>query len=122
MATTTSPTRAGENFAWPRWLNLVLGVWLFISAFIWPHTAASQTNTWIVGILIAIFAIAAMFAPAVRWVNTVLAVWLFVSTLFIQHVTAGTAWNNCIVAVIVFFVSLAPSEALHRRGQALTPA
>lgn len=100
-----------DSGAWPRWINLVLGVWLFISAFIWPHTESAQTNTWIVGVLIAAAAIWAMFTPQVRWLNTVLAIWLFVSTLVIPHVTTGTVWNNVIVAIVVFLVSLMPSGA-----------
>lgn len=113
MATTTNRNLMTRNAvdagAWPRWVNLVLGAWLFISAFIWPHTASSQANTWIVGALMAGAAIWAMFAPPVRWVNTVLAIWLFISTFFIPHVTTGTVWNNAIVAILVFLVSLVPS-------------
>jgi uncharacterized membrane protein len=97
--------------AWPRWLNLVLGVWLFISAFVWPHTASEQTNAWIVGILMVVAAVWAMYAPPVRFVNTVLAIWLFFSSLGFVHQNAGTLWNNLILAVVVFIVSLIPSNA-----------
>ncbi len=109
MATTRSFGRqSGDVAAWPRWISLIVGVWLFISAFAWPHAASAQTNTWILGVLIAVVAIWAMFYPPVRWVNTILAVWLFISTFFFPHVTNGTVWNNAICAVIVFFASLAP--------------
>jgi hypothetical protein len=96
--------------AWPRWINLLLGIWLFISAFVWPHTMAEQTNTWILGVLIVVASIIAMFAPQARFINTVLAIWLFVVTLLL-HPTAATAWNNCILAIIVFALSLVPSGA-----------
>ena len=107
---------------WPRWLNLLAGVWLFISAFVWPHTAAAQANTWIVGALIAIASIWAMFAPSVRIVNTILAIWLFFSTLFIYHTSVGTVWNNLILAVVVFVLSLIPSGATSFRGHRAIPA
>ncbi|HEU4611120.1 MAG TPA: hypothetical protein VFS15_03545 [Kofleriaceae bacterium] len=40
--------------------------------------------------------------------NTALAIWLFFSTFAFPHVTSGTMWNNAIVAIIVFIVSLIP--------------
>jgi hypothetical protein len=103
-------TYVNESGPWPRWLNIALGVWLFISAFVWPHTANSQANTWIVGVLVVAFALWGMFTPPVRWVNTVLAVWLFFSTFFFAHITAGTVWNNAIVAILVFILSLVPGS------------
>ncbi len=100
---------APESDAWPRAANIVLGAWLFISAFIWPHTQSSATNTWIVGLLIAIVGIVALYVPWVRWLNAVLAVWLFISTLIFPHVVAATMWNNTIVAILVFLLALVPS-------------
>lgn len=92
-----------------RWVNVAIGIWLFISAFIWPHTTAQQTNTWILGILIALVGLWAMAVPKARFVNTVLAIWLFFATLFLPHETAGTLWNNLIAALVVFLVSLVPT-------------
>jgi SPW repeat len=102
--------------AWPRWVSLLLGIWLFISAFAWPHAMAQQTNTWIVGVLMVIVSILAMFAPQARFINTVLAIWLFVSTLVMAHQTTTTVWNNCIVAIVVFALSLVPSGVAHLPG------
>lgn len=66
--------------------NLVLGVWLFISPFLWPHSLDSRPNTRIVGLLITVCAAIAVVLPVARWANTALAVWLFLSTLTIFHV------------------------------------
>jgi hypothetical protein len=112
---------ANETGAWPRWIDIVAGAWLFISAFVWPHALAAQTNTWVVGALIAAFAIASWFWPALRYVDTVLAIWLFISSWFFPH-TAGTAWNNAVVAIIVFFASLAPGNETPRHHRALGTA
>ncbi len=108
--TTTGNTPSTRN-EWARWVNIVLGAWLFISAFIWPHTASSMTNTWIIGLAIVAAAIIAMYVPWFRWVTTALSIWLFFSTFAFAHVTTGTMWNNAIVAIIVFLVSLVPSGA-----------
>jgi SPW repeat len=109
MATTSvSPTR--EPTAWPRWLNIAVGAWLFISAFLWPHAANAYANTWLVGLLIVAAAIVAMYVPWVRWLNTVFAVWLFFSTFAFVHAEPATTWNNAIVAIVVFVTSLAPGR------------
>lgn len=105
LAPHASPTRP---YRWPGWIPIALGAWLFISAFLWPHATASAANAWIVGLLIAIASLIALRMPWMRWVDTALAVWLFLSTLVMSDATRGTLWNNLIVAVLVFLVSLVP--------------
>ena len=97
--------------AWPRWVSLVIGAWVFISAFVWPHTVGERADTWILGALIFLTSIGAMYAPGVRFLNTLFAVWLFFATLIIGHTQPGTVWSNCIAAVIVFIMSLIPSHS-----------
>jgi hypothetical protein len=89
-------------------VNIVLGAWLFISTFIWPHAGSSATNTWVVGLLIVIVAIIAMYWPVVRWLNTLLGAWLFISAFVISNIFLATTWNNAIVAILVFLISLMP--------------
>ncbi len=122
--TPRTPTQAAreEYNPWARWVNLALGVWLFFSAFIWAHTDASRTNTWIVGLLIAAAAVGAFFWSPARYINTALSVWLFFSTLVIEHVSAASLWNNLIVAVAVFIFSLIPSRFEAWRPRRRVPA
>ena len=100
--------------------NLVLGTWLFISAFIWAHTAQSFTNTWVLGAIIAVASLVALAVPPVRYVNTAAAIWLFFSSIFwVPHVYLGTVWHNAILAIVVFVVSLVPSRKVAMgRGRA----
>lgn len=107
-----------------RVLNIVLGVWLFISAFIWPHTQAQMTNTWILGVLCVLFAVVAMFYEPARFLNTALAIWLFISAWALPTINAGTVWNNVLCAIAIFIVSLIPGEAVPalRGPRATTPA
>lgn len=100
------------NIAWPRALNVILGIWLFISAFAWPHSQAQMTNTWILGVLAVIFALVATRAPQVRYLNTLLAIWLFISAFALPRVSVGTVWNNVIVAILLFVFSLVPSRGM----------
>lgn len=99
----------------PRAINIVLGVWLFISAFIWPHSAGQLTNTWIVGALCAAFAVIALWVHEIRYLNTALAVWLFISAWALPRLSIGTLWNNVLVAIAIFVVSLMPSAPPVRR-------
>ena len=95
-------------YHWPGWIAIALGAWLFVSAFLWPHGTASATNTWVVGLLIVMASLIALRMPWMRWVDTALAIWLFLSALAMPDATRGTMWNNLIVAVLVFLVSLVP--------------
>jgi hypothetical protein len=94
----------------PRIVNLILGVWLFISAFLWPHAQAQLTNTWVCGVLAVIFSLIAMGVPWARYLNTLLAIWLFISAWALPTTSVGTIWNNVLVAIAIFVVSLVPSE------------
>lgn len=98
----------------PRLINAILGVWLFVSAFVWPHSHAQMTNMWICGVLCVVFAIASLGVPWARYLNTVLAIWLFVSAwaLLPAPIAAhiATTWNNILCAIAIFVVSLVPSE------------
>lgn len=96
----------------PRTLNVLLGIWLFISAFAWSHSAAQQTNTWTLAVLCVVFAVLAMHLAQVRYLNTALAVWLFISAFALATRSHGTLWNNALVAIAVFVVSLMPAEKL----------
>ena len=109
------PVRAGPAERGARGINIVIGGWLFVSAFVWPHSAAARTNAWLCGLLAVAFAIWALWAPAARWLNAALAIWLFISTLSIFQASEATLWNNVIVAILLFVFSLVPS-AIERRG------
>ena len=50
----SSPLRQGATTAErvsPRLIEVTLGVWLFVSAFLWPELRVRVTNTWISGVL-----------------------------------------------------------------------
>jgi hypothetical protein len=102
-----------EGEASVRIINVALGTWLFLSAFAWPHSRAQQTNTWIVGALTVAIAYAGMTVPWARYFNTVLAIWLFISAFVLPKLSVGTVWNNVLVAIAIFCVSLVPSDRRH---------
>lgn len=116
--TTGRGTKLGaDRGAAARSLNLVMGIWLFATAFLWQHTDASRLNTWLVGVLVGACAFVAAWVPMARWGNTALSIWLFFSSLSLYHLSGATLWNNVIVAIIVFLASLVPGSATGREGR-----
>ncbi|AKU90693.1 SPW repeat domain-containing protein [Vulgatibacter incomptus] len=93
--------------------NIVLGIWLFISAFIWPHGPAQLSNTWIIGIATVVVASIALAVPGAKYVNTALAIWLFISVWVLPGATSGTQWNNAVVAILIFLFSLVAEGRRH---------
>ncbi|MFT3775783.1 MAG: SPW repeat protein [Minicystis sp.] len=105
---------AQDTYASARVVNIILGLWLFISAFIWVHTSAQMNNAWIVGVLAMAFAIIALRVPEVRYLNTVLGVWLFISVWALPTENRSTMWNHIIIGIAMFLASLSPGYARDR--------
>jgi hypothetical protein len=100
--------RASVGNAWPRYANVLLGTWLFVSAFVWPHSRDAAAASWIMGACIAMNAFASIWAPQARFFNTVIGVlslgW---------HITAAadqsvTLANGALVSGLVILLSLVP--------------
>lgn len=89
-----------------RVINLLLGSWLFVSAFLWRHSGAQLTNTWVVGLLCVLVSLFALRVQSARYLNTVLAIWLFISAFALPVVSNWTVWNNTLVALAIFLLSL----------------
>lgn len=109
---------------WRDVANLVLGLWLVISP--WALSYMMETvPTWnaiIVGVVIAVAAIAALIAfhKWEEWVNVVLAVWLIVSPFALDYASHATVlWNQIVVGVLVG--SLALWAALTTPETGVTP-
>jgi len=105
------------NYRSARIVNVVLGLWLFLSAFLWPHSAAQMTNTWSMGLLCVVIAIVAMTYPVTRFANSVLGVWVFLSAFALPTTSSATMYNNALVGIAIFIVSLIPSTALASRSR-----
>ena len=91
-----------------RIVSIILSVWLFVSSFVWVHTGVQFTNTWIVGVVGVAFALLTMVSSVFRYLNTLLALWLFIS-VFVLPTDTATGWNNALVAIALFFLSLVGS-------------
>jgi hypothetical protein len=91
---------------WQDIANLVLGLWLALSpwalGFITENSAT--WNAQIVGLAIAVLALAALWAfqKWYEWANAALGAWLIVSPDILGFVTLQAAmWNQAIVGILV---------------------
>ena len=91
---------------WRDVANLILGIWLAISpwALSYMADATPAWNAYIVGIVIAVAAAAAIMAfhQWEEWTNVALAIWLIVSPFLLGYAAHATAlWNQIVVGVLV---------------------
>lgn len=95
------------------YLNIMVGIWLFISTFLWRHSGAQFSNTWIMGAIVAVVGAVSLARPALRYLNTLAGAWLIISAFALPTIAAGTRWNNFLVGVIVVTLSLSGSEGVN---------
>ena len=92
---------------WQDWVNLILGVWLFITPFIFGMISATGTVAWngyIFGTIVAALSIWALVQPRPweEWTNLVVGIWLILSPFVLGFTTETAAmWNHLIVGIIV---------------------
>ena len=103
-----------------RALNGFLGLWLFLSAFLWNQTPAQRWNSWVVGALAVTAALAGM--SGVRWgryLNVALGGWLILVAILLGHRRVVVFWNDLLVGfVMVLFALVATPSDLRRRRRA----
>ena len=89
-----------------RYVNIALGIWLVVSAYVWPHSSAQLANLWISGLLVARLAAVAIATPGLRFFNTAIGMWLILSAVVLTRVSSATTWNNIVVGALIALVSL----------------
>jgi hypothetical protein len=98
-----------------RIFNVLLGTWLFLSAFGWPHTPAQGMTALICGALTMLTALVSIFYPRVRYLTAIVAVVLFVGSLATAGRYDRTFWHNAVIAIGIFVVALADRGTLRER-------
>jgi len=91
---------------WQDWLNLLLGIWLFVSPWVigFANTDnGASWNAWIIGVAIVVFSAIAVSLPQ-AWeevINILLGIWLVVSSWVIGVVSRASETNAVIVGLLV---------------------
>ena len=107
----------------PRVVNVLFGLWLFVSAFLWEHGTSQFYNALIVGTVAVTAALAGLRSGSSwgRHVNAALGGWLLISALLMEGTRSATFWNHIFVGLGLAFYGLAPSFASIRQRTPVHP-
>ena len=93
------------------WVNLVCAVLLFISPWILAFSGdvAATRAAWISGVVVAIFAVAALvqFAEWEEWVSALLGLWMILAPWIVGFASVGVAVAAFVVLGIVVLAASA---------------
>jgi hypothetical protein len=98
-----------------RIINVLIGTWLFISAFMWAHAPLEAAFTMACGGLSVVFSLATIYYRSFRYLNAGLAVLLFSSTIVLSGWRGPTTWHNAVIAIAIFVLALfdGTTESVH---------
>ncbi len=97
---------------WQDWVNVVLGVWLVVSTWIFGYAgSAAGYNAWALGALIAVTGLWSLYRPASRageGLNIALGTWTFFAPWVFAFAWAmsSAAWNAWIVGAAVAIIAV----------------
>jgi hypothetical protein len=89
-------------------VNVVLGLWIIISAFVLGlHAPKAIWNNVVTGLLVGALAVIrwAMNQPGLSWMNLFLGIWLVISP-FVLVLGTAAMWNNVLLGIIVAALAL----------------
>ena len=102
--------------SWASGINLVLGIWLFISTWaVNSMLSASRTNNIIFGIIVFVLSWLRLANRAksgvASWLNVLCGIWLIIAPFAMHYETAGQTWNSVIIGVIVAILGIVSGSA-----------
>ena len=100
-----------------RIFNVLIGLWLFMSVFMWPHTPPEEANTAICGMGAMGLALLSMVIDPARYVSAALGAWVFLSTFLLPNLSRATLWNNAIMGIALFAAALVGRGAAELRRE-----
>lgn len=95
---------------WKRVAVVALSIWVLFSGNAWPHNHANRINNAAVGAALFLFGAISIRHEWARYVTLAMGLWLFAFTAFISHDSGVTFWNDAMVALAVFILSLVGGE------------
>jgi len=101
----------------PRIFNVLMGIWLFISAFAWRHSPVQFWAALICGAVTILLTLGTFYVPGLRYLIAVFAVFLFVESLTGAAGFRRTAWHDAIIAIAIFVAALLSRGTAHARRE-----
>src|SRR5215468_7382744 len=89
-----------------RIVTVLLGTWLFLSAFAWPHTPVQGMTALLCGLATILCALGTIYIPRMHYVTALVAVVLFVASLATSTRHDVTLWHNAVMAIAIFVAGL----------------
>jgi len=89
---------------------VVLSIWVLFSINAWTHSRPDQINSAAVGAVLFFFGAISIRHEWARYVTLAAGLWLFAFSAFIGRSDPLTFWNNAMVALAVFILSLVGGE------------
>jgi len=110
---------------WQDWLNLLLGIWLFISPWVLGFAGSEMSaswNAWILSVAIVVFSAIAVSIPQ-AWeevINILLGIWMVISS-WVIGVTNRTVETNAVIVGLLVILFAAWAMAMNREWHGKTP-
>ena len=107
------------NKRWQDWVNLILGVWLFLSPWLlrYTGTTAAAWNAWILGVAIVVFAAIAVRMPQ-QWeevINLLLGIWMVISPWVLAFTGNRSPEANAVIVGLLVIILAAWAMAIARQ-------
>jgi hypothetical protein len=104
-----------EDAMTARIFNILMGVWLFVSAFVWPHSGAQFAATAICGALTVLFAALTSYDLRSRYLTAAVGALVVVLAFALYPLGSATFWHNGIVGISIAVAGLADRGRLADR-------
>jgi len=105
-------------------VNVILAVWLLVSAFALGHTPLSATITVVVAVAVGILARLSSSKPGIRWVNSALTLVLVGCAVLLPSLSVAARVNTVVVGLVLLALSaISPVHGqAHGRPHTVGPA
>jgi hypothetical protein len=98
-----------------RIFNILMGLWLFASAFVLPQGRGQWTSTAICGVLTALFAALTSYNRRSRYVTAAVGALVVVLAFAVHSLGSATFWHNGIVGLSIAVAAWADRGPLAER-------
>jgi hypothetical protein len=88
-----------------RYLNLALGAWTLVSAFLWRHSEPQFLVTIVVGAVLVIVAPFEVGSRLVRKISMAAGGILALAAITLPRTTLGTLWHNVLLGLLIAGIS-----------------
>ena len=95
-----------------RIFNILMGLWLFVSAFVLPQSRAQLATTAICGALTAVFAALTSYDIRSRYLTAAVGLLVVVLAIAVHPLGHATFWHNAIIGVSIAVAAWADGGSL----------